>query len=200
MTASALILASASAARAGLLHDAGIAFVIEPADIDEDAIKTAQRLAGADAAECAAALALAKARAVSLGHPAARIIGADQVLTADDAWFDKPADMAAARAQLIALRGRRHRLATAVCVCRNGEQEWSGASEPELVMRRFSDGFLDTYLAAEGEALLGSVGAYRIEARGIQLFAAVEGEYAAILGLPLLDLLGFLRNCGAIAT
>jgi septum formation protein len=200
MTDSTLILASASAARTGLLRDAGIAFAVEPADIDEGGIKTAQRLAGTDATECAAALALAKARVVSLRHPAAHVIGADQILTVDDAWFDKPADMAAARAQLVALRGRGHRLATAVCVCRNGEPEWCAASEPELAMRQFSDGFLDSYLAAEGEALLGSVGAYRIEARGIQLFAAIEGEHAAILGLPLLDLLEFLRGCGTIVT
>jgi len=193
-----LILASASTARAALLRAASIGFTVVPADIDEGAVKRAARADGKPAAAAALALAAAKACAVSQRFPAAVVIGADQILAVDDDWFDKPRDMIEARAQLVALRGRSHRLSTAVCVVRHGSALWQAASEPELTMRRFSDAFLDDYLAAEGESLLAAVGAYRLEGRGVQLFARMNGDHFAVLGLPLLELLGFLRNCGVV--
>ena len=127
------------------------------------------------------------------------MIGADQVLAAGTEWFDKPKDVAAARAQLRMLRGRVHSLATAACVASGGTGCWSAASIPELTMRRFSDAFLERYIAAEGEALLGSVGAYRLEGRGVQLFARITGDHFAVLGLPLVELLDFLRQRGVLA-
>ena len=193
-----LILASASPARARLLAAAGVAFRIEPARIDEERMKRAARAAGEAAIGCALALAEAKAREVAARHPYAFVLGADQILAAGAEWFDKPADLAAARAQLCRLRGRVHRLATAACVVAAGIRQWQAASEPQLAMRRFGDSFLDRYIAAEGEALLGSVGGYRIEGRGVQLFARVSGDYFAIQGLPLVELLEFLRKCGAL--
>ncbi|MGH7094139.1 MAG: Maf family protein [Stellaceae bacterium] len=193
-----VVLASASSARARLLRDAGIAFTIDPADLDEGHIKTEQHALGATALSCAAELARAKAQAVAMRNRDALVIGADQILALDDAWFDKPPDIAAAREQLVRLRGRTHRLATAVCACRNGEPVWQASSEPRLTMRRFSDRFLDDYLAAEGEAMLGSVGAYRLEGRGVQLFTVVEGDHFAIQGLPLVALLVWLRDAGAL--
>ena len=113
-------------------------------------------------------------------------------------WFDKPRDLGEAREQLLGLRGRTHVLATAVCVAQEGVPVWRATSAPELTMRHFSEEFLDDYLAAEGEALLGSVGAYRLEGRGVQLFSRIGGDYFAILGLPLIELLGFLRERGLL--
>ena len=199
MSRPVVLLASASAARARLLRDAGVAIATDPADVDEAAIKATQRRASAGALDCAMALAVAKARAISARHPDALVIGGDQILTCGTEWYDKPADLAAARNQLAALRGRAHCLATAICVCVSGEIVWRSASEPVLTMRDFSDAFLDAYLATEGEALLSSVGAYRLEGPGAQLFAAVEGDQFAIQGLPLIELLNFLREAGALA-
>jgi nucleoside triphosphate pyrophosphatase len=193
-----IILASASEARAAMLRACGIDFVIAPATLDEAAMKRAARQAGESAMSCATALAVAKARAVSQGWPGSLVIGADQILVADDEWFDKPGDLGEARAQLVSLRGRAHRLATAVCVAQDGHARWDATSEPELTMRPVTDAFLDAYIAAEGEALLGSVGAYRLEGRGAQLFSRISGDHFAVLGLPLIELLGFLRECGAL--
>ncbi|HJU15114.1 MAG TPA: nucleoside triphosphate pyrophosphatase [Stellaceae bacterium] len=193
-----LVLASASPARAHILAAAGLDFRVEAAALDEEALKRAFKADGAPVSECAAALAEAKARRISQRHPAALVLGADQILVCGDSWFDKPADGAEARAQLQALRGRTHELVTAACVVAAGEPIWRGLSRPLLRMRDFSDDFLDAYLAAEGTAILGSVGAYRLEGRGIQLFTQVDGDYFAVLGLPLFPLLAFLRNRGAL--
>ncbi len=199
MSSSRLVLASASPTRARLLTAAGVEFQVEPAEIDEAAVKLAFRADRSEARDCALALADAKARWVSRCDRDALVIGADQILVCDREWFDKPADLGAARAQLQALRGRTHVLATAVCASRAGERIWQHQCAPKLRMRRFSDGFLDDYLAATGAAVLGSVGAYQLEANGVQLFDRIQGDYFAILGLPLLELLGLLREFGAIA-
>jgi septum formation protein len=193
-----LVLASASAARAKLLAAAGVDFMVEPANINEQALKERLAADGADADRCALALAEAKALTVSERHPDALIIGADQILVCDGRWFDKPAALSEARRQLMALRGCSHVLETAVCAVRNGERLWQAASAPQLTMRRFSDAFLDDYLAAEEKAILGSVGVYRLEGRGIQLFERIDGDYFAVLGLPLLELLRFLRGRGGL--
>jgi septum formation protein len=193
-----IILASASPTRAGLLAAAGVPFTVEPAGIDEGAIKHEMIKAGSTAIDCAQALAKAKAAAVSMLSPEALVIGADQVLVAGADWFDKPETLAEAHAQLRKLRGRTHVLATAVCVLRAGERLCQLVSQPEMTMRPFTDAFLDAYIAAEGEALLGSVGAYRLESRGIQLFSRMTGDHFAVLGLPLFELLDFLRSRGAL--
>jgi len=194
-----LILASASLARACLLTSAGVNFAVEPARIDEAAVKRRSHAEGRSAADCAFALAEAKARWVSARYPQALVIGADQLLVCGSEWFDKPADLAAARRQLWALRGRTHALETAVCAVRADERLWGVAAAPQLTMRGFSEAFLDRYLAAEREAVLGSVGAYRLEGKGVQLFERIEGDYFSILGLPLLPLLAFLREQGQLA-
>jgi len=189
-----LILASASDARQTLLADAGLSFRAEAAAIDEAEIKHAARTGGDTAEQAATTLADLKAQRVAMRSPDAVIIGADQILECEGRWFDKPTDREAARWQLLALRGRTHMLATAV-VCQRGEQRlWHHLARSYLTMRAFSDGFLDDYLAAEGDRVLSSVGAYRLEGLGIHLFERIEGEHTAILGLPLLPLLGFLRQ------
>jgi septum formation protein len=194
-----IILASASASRRALLVAAGLRFDVRPANLDEAAIKLAALAEGMAAREAALRLAEAKARYVARGAPDGLVIGADQILVCADEWFDKPADVAEAREQLRALRGRAHVLATAV-VCWQGERcVWRHVAEPRLVMREFSDAFLDAYLAAEGESVTSTVGCYRLEAHGVHLFEAVEGEHSAVLGLPLLPVLGFLREHGVLA-
>jgi septum formation protein len=193
-----LILASASSARGRVLAAAGLDFRVEAAAIDEAAVKRACKEKGAGVVDCALALAEAKARRISERHPPALVIGADQILVCDGVWFDKPAGMAEARTQLRTLRGRRHELVTAACVVAAGERIWHGVSRPLLAMRAFSEEYLDAYLAAEGPAILELVGAYRVEGRGVQLFTAIDGDYFAVLGLPLLPLLAFLRERGAL--
>src|ERR1051325_11358869 len=168
-------LASASPTRARLLEAAGVAFAVEPAAIDESPIKHEMRLAGRPAIECAQALARAKAATVSARHPDALVIGADQLLAAGDEWHDKPNTLAEARLKLQTLRGRTHVLATALCVLRDSERLWQAASLPELTMREFSEAFLENYIAAEGEAILGSVGAYRLHNPGGRRFFLVAG-------------------------
>src|SRR5437763_10159077 len=138
-TAKRIILASASAARAALLEAAGVDFAIEPAAVDEARLKRASRQAGDSAISCASALAAEKAYIISRRHPKALVIGADQILAIGTEWFDKPGDLAKARAQLLALRGRTHVLATAVCVACNGTKLWDATSAPELSMRWFGD-------------------------------------------------------------
>ena len=191
------MLASGSATRLALLRAAGLAVQACPVALDEAVLKAQGRRERLDAASVA--LRLATAKAMRANAPGALVIGADQMLVCDGVWHDKPEDGAAARAQLLALRGRAHLLPTAVTCVRDGEVLWQHVATPRLVIRRFSDAFLADYLAREGEALLGCVGGYRLEGMGVQLFEDVEGEFAAILGLPLLALLGFLRSAGAIA-
>lgn len=197
-TPETLILASASSARAALLGAAGVEFAVESSAVDEVAIKREHRSAGCDAAACAMALAEKKARVVAARHPDALVIGADQILVAGDEWFDKPGDAEAAAAQLRQLRGREHVLVTAAVIFSGNGRLWHAVSKPRLTMRAFGDAFLAGYIAAEGKAVLGSVGAYRIEGRGVQLFTRIEGDHFAILGLPLLELLEFLRGRGML--
>lgn len=194
-----LILASQSATRAALLTAAGLRFETRPAHIDEDEIKRSARAEGVSADETALLLAELKAHRVARTNPEALVIGADQLLVCEDRWFDKPATLADAAAQLRALRGRPHVLVTAV-LCQRGEQRlWHHIARPRLTMRKFSDAFLADYLALEGANVTTSVGAYRLEGPGMHLFEAITGEHAAILGLPMLPLLGFLRQHGVVS-
>lgn len=188
------MLASQSAARAALLQAAGLRFEQRPAHVDETKLKASMRDSGADVV----ATTLAWLKAARIRDPDTLVIGADQMLVCGSQWFDKPADRAAARLQLQLLRGRTHQLVTAVVCHRDGAEAWRHVAWANLEMRKFSDAFLDAYLDAEGEAVLSSVGAYRVEGPGIQLFERIDGEHAAILGLPLLALLGFLRQTGVL--
>jgi len=195
---SELILASASPFRRRMLEAAGLPFRVVPAEVDEAAIR--RRVPTADLARVAETLALAKAQAVSKTLPNALVIGADQVLVLGDQLFSKPMDVNEARAQLEKLRGQAHHLHTAAALAQAGEILWSHTETARLVMRSFSDAFLDRYLARMGAKVLQTVGAYEIEGHGIQLFERVEGDSFTIIGLPLLALLAELRARGAIET
>ncbi|HYD31825.1 MAG TPA: Maf family protein [Azospirillaceae bacterium] len=197
-TAQTIILASASRARAALLEQAGLTIACYPASVDEEEIKLSCRAAGLKPDEVAEALADLKAQRVSPRHPGRFVIGADQMLECEGRWFDKPADRARARTQLQDLRGKRHRLISAVVVMKDGQRLWHHIDSATLTMRPFSDGFLDHYLDAVGDDVLHSVGAYHLEGLGAQLFARVEGDYFTILGLPLLPVLDFLRVNGVL--
>ncbi len=180
------------------MRQAGLVFESAPTGIDESIIRRDATASGLSAGETA--LRLAQAKAAAVNRPAAMIIGCDQILVCDDKWFDKPPDIDTARRHLQRLRGRSHVLQTATVALRDGLVLWHHLETPRLVMRSFSDAFLEWYLAAEGDGLLSAVGAYRLEGPGIQLFAQIEGDYSAILGLPLLPLLGFLRRIDMIGT
>ncbi len=199
-----LVLASASRARQSMLKAAGIGFSVDVAAIDEEAAK--ESLKGERAAPRAVAETLAelKARRVGQRRPDALVLGCDQVLAlgteSGSAIFDKPADRAAAAAQLRALSGRRHVLVSAAVVVRDGRLLWHHADMAELTMRPLSDEFIDGYLLAAGDDVLHSVGAYQLEGRGAQLFSNVRGDFFTVLGLPLLPLLGFLREHGVVPT
>lgn len=194
MSTRRVVLASASKSRASLLTAAGLAFEIVPAHADEDAVKTALKAEGADARQCAETLAEIKAVQVSRRLPEALVIGADQMLECDGVWFDKPRDMNGARAHLTAMRGKTHTLPTAVAVVLGGSVIWHHSASPRLTMRDFTDAFIEHYLANTGEQILSSVGAYQLEGWGAQLFERIDGDFATILGLPLLPLLAFLRE------
>jgi len=193
----AVVLASTSASRAAILRAAGVPFQIEPPRVDEDRAKTELLARSADPHAIAGVLAQNKALEVS-GRMPGLVIGADQTLELDGALVDKATDLAQARRGLERLRGRAHRLHAAVAVACGGSVLWRETACARMHMRPFSDRFLDGYLTREGETILPSVGCYRLEGEGVQLFEAIEGDYFAILGLPLLGLLAFLRERGAI--
>jgi septum formation protein len=188
-----IILASKSAARRAVLTGAGVPFEPLVAGVDEEAVKAGLLAEGATPKEVAEALAELKAIRVSRSRPEL-VVGADQTLEFEGRLYDKAATVDEARDRLRTLRGKPHRLHSAVVVAKEGAPIWREVSTATLTMRDFSDAFLDDYLAREGEAALGSVGCYRLEDLGAQLFSRLEGDYFAILGLPLLGLLELLRD------
>ena len=188
-----LILASASQSRARLLTNAGVMFDVKPAHVDEDAIKSSLRAEGATAAHIAEVLAETKALRVSRGRPEF-VLAADQMLQCDEEFFDKATTREDARRTLTALRGRTHDLPTAACIAKEGAVIWRSVTTPQLTMRMFSDAFREAYLDALGEAAFNSVGVYHLEGYGSQLFSKIEGDFFTILGLPLVEVLDFLRQ------
>ncbi len=189
-----LVLASKSDVRGKILAAAGLRFEIKPAQIDERAVEA--NAGAADAAAVARFLARAKAEAVARTVPGRLVLGADQTLARGNTRFSKPANRAAAAEQLRALRGRTHELHSALALVRDGAVLFDCVDSARLTMRNISDRFLEDYLDMAGAAALASVGGYQLEGIGVHLFERVEGDYFTILGLPLLPLLGFLRQNG----
>ncbi|HOV03845.1 MAG TPA: Maf-like protein [Kaistiaceae bacterium] len=200
MTDTRLILASKSQSRIMLLQNAGLDFDIVPADIDERAVEAPLVEADFGPDDIAEVLAEAKAREVSERRPGALVIGSDQTLGLGEKRFNKPETIEDARRQLLAMRGATHSLNSAIACVKDGETLWRHISRADLTMRDFTPEFAGHYLALVGSEALTSVGAYRLEGPGIQLFETIEGDYFTILGLPLLPLLGFLRDRGILET
>lgn len=195
-----LLLASKSATRRAMLEAAGVPFEAVEARLDEDAAKAGLWSAGFDAHDMAEELAQLKALSVEAPGDAL-VLGADQVLERDDgSVLSKPASREEAYDQLVSLRGTAHRLHSAAVVALRGEAIWWGADTATLTMRPFSDAFLRAYLDAEWEQIRWNVGGYRIEGPGVQLFERIEGSHFAVLGLPLLPLLTYLRECGLLTS
>ncbi len=193
-----LVLASRSKARQMLLTAAGVPVDIKPADLDERGLEAAASVSEPGAV--AALLARAKAAAAAAASPGRLTLGADQTLALGAERFAKPADRAAARSQLRALRGRTHELHSAIAFVTDDSVLFEEVGVARLTMRAFSDRFLDNYLDAVGEAATTSVGGYQVEGPGAQLFERIDGDYFTVLGLPLLAALDFLRRQGALAS
>lgn len=188
-----LILASQSTTRKALLEQAGLRFTTTPAHIDERALEQAALDAGGDGRDVAGLLARSKAELVARTHPGAIVIGADQTLSLGTELLHKPINRADAVTQLEHLRGKTHRLHAAVTLVRDTDLLWSDVQTAELTMRDFAPAERDEVLDREGDAVLASVGGYRLEGPSIHLFEKVVGDYFTILGLPLLPLLAALR-------
>jgi septum formation protein len=193
-----LVLASGSATRRRLLSNAGLEFEVVRPEVDERAAEQPLLQAGGSPEALALLLAGIKATTVSLQRPADHVIGADQVLELDGRRLVKPVDIDDARRQLLALSGRTHHLRSAVACARSGEVVWHHCESARLSMRHLTPADVGRYLAAVGLTALDSVGAYQIEGRGVRLFDKIEGDYFAILGLPMLPLLAFLREQGLL--
>lgn len=189
-----LVLASKSPFRSALLKNAGIAFLTASAEIDERSVEAPLYETGATPEDVAQVLAEAKAVDVSERNPGAVVIGCDQTLSLGDEIFHKPADMEAARRQLLKFSGKTHQLNSAVVLVKDGVTLWRHVSIARMTMRDLDPGFVGRYLGRVGDTALSSVGAYQVEGPGIQLFEKIDGDYFTIVGLPLLPLLAELRK------
>jgi len=193
-----LILASGSPIRASLLRRAGLDFAVEVARLDEAAVKEALIAEGAPARDIADALAEAKARRISAKRPDALVLGCDQILSLDGRIQSKAADKSEAQRQMEALSGQRHQLFSAAVIYEDGQPVWRSIGTATLEMRPLSPGYIAAYLEAHWDDIRHSVGCYRIEEEGLRLFRRVTGDYFAILGLPLLDILAYLELRGLV--
>lgn len=193
-----LILASSSKARHTMLKNAGVECEAIASMIDEEGYKQAMKAEGANAAQAAETLAEMKALRMYRQRPDGIVIAADQMLECNGIWFDKPKDRDNTRAQLLALRGKTHQLVSAAVIYKEGSRIWGTIDTAHLTMRNFTEEWLDEYLDAAGEEIFQCVGGYQLEGIGAQLFTEVRGDYFTVLGLPLLPLIGFLRDHGVL--
>ena len=184
-----------------MLNAAGVLHEALPAHVDEQAVTAGLIAAKASPERIADALAELKAVKISQRNPQTLVLGADSVLAmADGTLLDKPPTRNEAAAQLRRLSGRTHQLVSAAVIAEAGVAVWRAAGSVELTMRTLSDAFIEQYLDAEGDAVLGCVGCYRIEGLGAQLFTRVEGDQFTVRGLPLLAILDYLRTRGMLPT
>lgn len=189
-----IVLASKSASRRAMLDAAGVAFEAQAADLDERALEAGL----ADAAPEQVALALAEAKALAIDEPARPVLGSDSLVVVDRRRFDKPADREQAAEHLRFFSGKTMHLYSAAALARGGEVVWRHADVARLTVRDLSDNFIESYLAAEWPEVSYCVGVFRIEALGVQLFDTIEGDQFTVLGMPLLPVLGALRELGEL--
>lgn len=194
-----LTLASTSAIRRHLLSQAGVSFEAIASGVDEDAVKQAMRAEGASPRNQADKLAELKAVKVSQKQ-SGFVLGCDQILSFEGHSFDKAETLDEAYERLSQLRGKTHSLECAAVIAKDGQAVWRLVTSPKLTMRSFSDEFLQAYLRSYGHEALSSVGCYQFEGPGVHLFERVEGDFFSILGLPLLEVLAFLRLHGEVPT
>lgn len=195
-----LILASASAIRLQLLHQAGIEATALPARIDEAMIRASLEADAPKPRDIADALAEMKARKVAERHPTALVLGCDQVLAFNGQIFGKPETIDDARSHLHALRGQTHQLLSAIVLYDDAKPIWRHVATASLTMREASDSYIDAYLARNWTSIQHSVGGYKLEEEGIRLFTSVVGDYFTILGLPMIPLVSFLATRGFVET
>jgi septum formation protein len=188
-----IILASQSYIRRKILNDACVQFEAINSNVDEEMAKLSLRQSGVRPKDQAHELAKLKAQKLSQKYPNDFVIGADQMLCLGNEVFDKAQSMEEARERLLYFRGKSHNLVNSVVIYKNNSLIWRYDCSPKLTMRNFSDDFLDKYLEICGDKILSSVGCYQLEGMGLQLFEKIEGDYFAILGLPMLQTLEFLR-------
>jgi septum formation protein len=193
-----VILASGSEIRAKLLCGAGVPFEVEVARIDEPAIIASLKAEQAKPHEIVDTLAEYKAQRIAAKHIDSLVIGCDQILVCDKKIYEKVTSIEAAREKLLALRGKPHQLMSSVVIFENGRPVWRHIGRAQLIMRDFSDAFLDDYIEKQGDGILSCVGCYKLEETGAQLFSHIQGDYFTILGIPLLEVLGFLRTRGVL--
>ena len=190
-----LLLASSSAIRQAMLDAAGVEYQALAAGIDEAVAKT--RLAD-EAAALAVELAKAKAEAISAQRPDQWVIGSDSVVSSGGRLFDKPASREDAAGHLRFFSGKEMQLVSAVALARGGATDWCHCESATLHVRKLSEEFIADYLRREWPAVSYCVGVFRLEGPGVQLFDRIEGDHFTILGMPLLPLLGALRNRGVL--
>ena len=197
-----LVLASASSTRAKILHDAGLGYRCYPVGIDEASVRASASAEAVPVGDIAIMLAEMKAAAavqrlaLEIASAPGYVLGCDQILSCDEVIYSKPQDYAMAKAQLMALSGKTHQLSSAAVLYRHGERIWHHLAIAKITMRHLNEGFIDSYLDRLGEAAFSSPASYQIENLGAQLLSRIDGCHFAILGLPLLELLGILREHG----
>ena len=195
-----LILASASSSRQQMLRAAGVAFDVVPAEIDEAAVRDAVMAAddGLSPSDVAELLATQKALAVSGGQPGRLVLGGDQILTSEGRVYEKAKSLDELRSTLLALSGKTHQLHSAAALVRDGEVVWSTLANVNVAFRPYDPAFVGWYLGTVGEAALSSVGGYHLEGLGAQLVRRIDGDFFAVLGMPLIEVLGALREHGIV--
>ena len=193
-----LVLASASKTRADMLRNGGVTFSVRPAQIDEMSITAALLAEGATPRDIADSLAEMKAKRGAGRDPQSLVLGVDQVLSCEGAIISKATNLAEAADTLRFLRGKTHNLFSAAVIYESNAPVWRHVGQASLQMRGFTDGFLQGYIERCGDAVLSSVGCYHIEGEGAQLFDKVAGDWFTVLGMPLLEILGFLRMRGLL--
>lgn len=195
-----IVLASGSEIRKTLLKNAGLAFEVSPARVDEDAMRDALIEDGASPRDIADALAEMKAIKQSAKHPDALVIGCDQVLSFERRILSKPDTSEQALNQLRAMRGHRHELLSAAVICEDGKPVWRHVGVVRMMMHNMSDAYLSGYVTRNWDSIRHAVGAYKLEEEGVRLFSQVHGDYFHVLGLPLLELLSYLGLRGELET